>query len=113
MPMLADSTRSRRNTWRSARVLEAIRGVSMRLLLWWRGGAPGGPLQMLPAIQRQHLSGHRRQGQDGDDGAADLLRARAVAQRHRLGLAVELRLGLALAGQRRTGADGVDPDARR
>src|SRR5258708_23639580 len=71
------------------------------------------PAEMLPAIEGDHLSRHRRRGKDETDRRGDLLRAGAPPQRNRSALPRELFLALARARQRRTRTEAVDADARR
>src|SRR5262245_13368215 len=67
------------------------------------------PAEMLAAVERDHLAGHGWRIQDEQDGARDLARTGAVAERHGGRLLGELLLGLARRGQRGTGTDAVHP----
>ena len=70
------------------------------------------PLQVLAAIERDHLPGHGGQGEDGEQGAADLGGRGAVAERDTRALPGELLVALARARQGGPGADRIHPDAR-
>ena len=65
--------------------------------------ASGLPLQVLAAVERQHLSGHRRQCQDRKHRTRDLIGTGATMQRGGGGLPLELLRGLPCIGQRGPG----------
>src|SRR4026208_1606295 len=58
---------------RSRRVLGAVSGALLALLLLSRGGAPGPPRRGPPGIPRAHLRGRRGDGDDRPGGRAALL----------------------------------------
>ena len=68
---------------------------------------------MLPAIECDHLTGHRRQAENGNGCASDLGRAGATTERDGGRLPSKLSFGLPGVRKGRSRADGVDPDARR
>ena len=90
-----------------------MRGYPWLLYSSGGGPAPGRPLQVLPAVQRQHLPGQRRQRQDGHDGARDLLGPAPWPSGTEAACRANCFLRLVRVGQRRAGADAVHPDARR
>src|SRR5262245_44002638 len=67
---------------------------------------------MLAAVQRDHLSGHRRGVKDEADGSSDLLRGGAAPEDGGFALRLELRLGLVRVSQHRPRPDGIDAHAR-
>ena len=71
------------------------------------------PSEMLPAVESDHLTGHRWRRQYEAQRRRNLLWAGAAAQRHRRALPVEFLRALPWAWQCRTGSDAVNPDARR
>src|SRR5271166_2472557 len=71
------------------------------------------PSEVLPAIECDHLTGHRRRAQYEAQRRRNLLRAGTAPQRHCRALPGEFLRTLPSARQRRTGSDAVHPDARR
>src|SRR5689334_6231945 len=107
MPTLACSTMSRRNTWRMRKSAWASRSPSLE-----DDASTRPPLQVLSAVERDHLPRHGRQGEDGEHGPADLIRCGAMAERNGGALPGELLRRLPRAWQGGAGPDAVDPDAR-
>src|SRR5262249_26368491 len=71
----------------------------------------GFPLEMLAAIERDHLSGDRRRIEQEAHGAASLLDRSATAKRCRPTFALEVGLAGSAVRQHGAWADGVDADA--
>ena len=97
--MLAGSTMSRMNMCRVARAALAMTWSPSMPSCAQRHHSSGGavlpadvPLQVLAAVEGDHLAGHRGQRKDRQQRASDFLRRGAVAERHRGVLALELRL---------------------
>src|SRR2546430_13953610 len=83
------------------------RGTPLSLLV--RSLRPMGPAEMLSAVERDHLPGHRRRRQDEAQCGGDFGGAGPALQRHGAILAGKLLDALPWARQRRAGADRIDP----
>ena len=66
---------------------------------------------MLAAIQRDHLSRHRRHRQNEADRSADFRRTGAAPERRGAALGLELGVGLPGRRQGRAGSDRIHADA--
>src|SRR5690606_3931160 len=97
---------ARARSWIVMLFLEACRAGGQRAPLLMRG-------QMLAAVQGDHLARHGRSVKQETHGCGNLFRMGAAFERGAVPLPRELLRRLPRARQDRTGADAVDPDARR
>src|ERR1043166_2796166 len=71
------------------------------------------PVEVLPAVEADHLARDRPVFDEVANGAAELGKLGTVAERQLLSLAAELGVVLPDIGNRRAGCNAVDPHPRR